>query len=630
MYNTKHISLINCLKDTSIMLGRVKANLQLFWPHFIYLMNGGSEACQCEHCGPVRKAAKPAKLSASMSQKRPGRPAGKPRNALDNQIGSTQPRASRPKRMRRKKFLVEDAEGNQDVFKELVYYLHVEGTQDTPILENSNMEWKAERELLHNHLTRVRMQHSFFPRIGELVLWCVEVNGEIKFEWETETFQIYSHKRKKFLGIPKWYAGVVTQVPEEPLTLHDAIIETNNGYALNMSGYRIELFPDPNSSDKSMSNQYKYVPLSRIRPFSFWAVYLQGVRSEDFHPSIPHALTIMSSFSMVDKYHFKGTWPDASVYCEGIYLGSELLIRGDGVRLMPHDQNGNYDPKGKATEILVIDKILFKLMGCDADLKSPLLCENTTARLSGKVYTLDPKLAYDPDKPMTDFEVTESFECTGMREYGSWYPLCEPNATVEVSLSQVIGRCLESEYMDIMFQDLSLGIDLDSVRGGRLYAQERDERIAPGKDWFCGDNRLEQLALESLNGIEHSRYDDSRDPKMCRAIMNIINGEAVDADHRDAKIVRQLGRAHEGLIGSRSGNTRFDSAGKHSSMVLTALGGGTISSYSNATPIETPAGDTVDESGEDEIEGSPRKIQLLSDSEEDPISQPLPKRQRQL
>lgn len=515
-----------------------------------------------------------------------------------------------------------DAEGNQDVFKELIYHLKTDGKLERPVLEDSNMDWRAERKLLKNHLTRVHMQHSFFPRLGELVLWYAEPsNGEIKFHWQTQTYQVYSAKEKKFAGIPTWYGGVVTQVPEEPLNLHDAIVETNKGYALNRSGFRIEIFPDPNSSNKNMSTHYKYVPLSQIRPLNFWSIYLQGVRSTDFHPSIPHALTIMSSFSMLDKYYFEGIWPNASVLCRGVYLGAELLIPGDGVRLMPLDRDGVIDLKRKVTDVLVIDSIEFRFMECDANLQSPLLSQTTTARLIGKVYTLDPKLAFDSSTPLTDSQITKSFECTGMREYGLWYLRHEPDKVTEVSLDHVIGRCLESEYMDIMFDNVALDLDLVGIRDARLFGREADERIAPGKQWFCGDNRLEQLGLESINGIEHSRCDDSRDPRMNRAIMNIINDEAVDADHRDSKIVRQLGRAHEGLIGSRTGYTTFDSAGKHSSMVATALGG-EATPYVNTEPVEN-------DEAEDGDVGSSREVAPSTDSGDELIVVPMHKRRRQ-
>ncbi|KAK2832024.1 hypothetical protein FQN49_006926 [Arthroderma sp. PD_2] len=116
---------------------------------------------------------------------------------------------------------------------------------------------------------------------------------------------------------------------------------------------------------------------------------------------------------------------------------------------------------------------------------------------------------------------------------------------------------------------------------------------------------------------------------MCRAILKIIDGEADAADFKDGKVVRSVGRPYEGLIGSRSGNTKFESAGKHSSMVSTALGGEAPYHNSNATPMETPALDTgADDSGEDE-EGS-GKNGMLSDSDDDLIIRPKPKRRRQL
>lgn len=472
--------------------------------------------------------------------------------------------------------LAQDEEGTQDVFKELVHELQKKSKLNKPVKEPMSMDWRAERDHLRDHFTTISMQHSFIPRLGELVLWCPNLEGEIRFNRNSEMFEKYSRKSQKFLGVPEWRAGTVSQVPEEDVVLQDVIGETRKKTAVNMSGFRVETFPDSNSFDKRLSSQYKYVPMSNIRPLNYWQVFLQGIPEKSYHDSIIYALTIMSSYSVLGRYYFKGVWPNASIYCRGIYLGAELLTQGDGVRLRPRISSSAGDPDD-VTDVLVIKNIRLELFSCDADLSSPLLCKTTTARLIGKVYTLSPKRAYRTSGtqepiPLTDEEVTDSFRCVGMRDYGTWYRLHSEDTDCWVSLDQVIGRCYESELMRVMFNDMSLGLDFEGVLSGRDYGQSTDQRIAPGKAWFCGDSRVETLALETLNGQEVGKYDDARDLKMWRANLCIIDGKATMSDIKNSKNPRAVGRPRAGLIGGRKDSSTFESVGKTSTMVSSALG----------------------------------------------------------
>ncbi|OJD17703.1 hypothetical protein AJ78_02228 [Emergomyces pasteurianus Ep9510] len=546
-----------------------------FWPHFYYLMTHGAAPCLCELCKAGKKALNYEDPAMAKQRRKPG---PKPKTMLGGVNTHTNGAVGRSGRPKTRKFLAEDEEGTLDVFKTLVFKLKERGSIDQSIKESHSMDWRAQRNALQDHLTRTFMQHSFIPRLGELVLWCYSFQGtELKFNWATDSFEMYCRKRRKFLGTPEWRAGTVAQTAEEPPTLEDVIMETEKKFAVNKSGFRIETFPDPNSPNKNLSRQYKYVPLSCIRPLNYWQIFLQGTHPDEYHPSIKNALTIMCSCSVVDKYHFKGVWPDATVYCKGIFIGSEFLIRGDGVRLMPRSKSISADPHHEVTDVLVIESIQVKLRNCDADLASPLLCKSTAIRLVGKAYTLSHKNAYrEPDsdlplRPLTDAEVIDSFECVGMRGYGKWYRMQPEKHRIQVSLDQVVGRCYESDLMSLMFGDISLGLDLGGVISGREYGRLTDQRLTPGKEWFCGDSRVETLALESLNLEEVGIYDDTRDPKMFRANLYIIDGMGTNADIRNAKIPRAMGRPRAGLIGGRTASSNFENVGKMSSLISSAL-----------------------------------------------------------
>ncbi|OAX82895.1 hypothetical protein ACJ72_02751 [Emergomyces africanus] len=551
-------------------------------------MTRGAAPCRCELCKAGKRAANYEDPTMARQRRKPG---PKPKIKLGGVNIPTNGVVGKPGRPKTRKFLAEDEEGTPDVFKSLMFKLKDRGSIEQPVKEQLSMDWRAQRNALQEHLTRMFMQHSFIPRLGELVLWCYSFQGtELKFNWATQSFEMYCRKRDKFLGTPQWRVGTVAQTAEEPPILEDIITETKKKFAVNKSGFRIETFPDPNSSNKDLSRQYKYVPLSCIRPLNYWQIFLQGIHPDQYHPSIKNALTIMCSCSVVDKYHFKGVWPDATVYCKGIFVGSELLIRGDGVRLMPRSQPISTDPHNQITDVLVIESIQVKLRNCDADLSSPLLCKSTAVRLVGKAYTLSQKNAYrEPGsnvapRPLTDTEVIDSFECVGMRGYGKWYRMQPTKHRIQISLDHVVGRCYESELMSLMFGDVSLGLDLEGVIAGREYGRLTDQRLAPGKEWFFGDSRIETLALESLNLEEVGIYDDTRDPKMFRANLHIIDGTATNTDIRNAKIPRAMGRPRAGLIGGRTASSTFENAGKLSSLVSSALG--PLETSANQSPMD--------------------------------------------
>ncbi|WEW58300.1 hypothetical protein PRK78_003768 [Emydomyces testavorans] len=570
-----------------------------FWTHFKHLMNGSVSPCDCDACTlqERRGTTLGADGMPQLIRRRRGkgkRPAGK-----GKVVGP-----GRPGRRREEHYLAEDEEGIQDVFKELVHKLKLRKVVDEPVVENDSMDWRAERQQLREHLTRMYMQHSFIPRVGELVLWCPELKGEVKFDFNTGTFQEVCLKTKKLLGVPKWRAGTVAQVPEELVVLGDIFFDTEKSMGINMSGFRIETFPDPNSPDKDFSSQYKYVPLSHTRPFNMWDIFLQNVPSDEFHPSIAYGLTIMSSFSMLDKYHFKGTWPDATIYCKGIYIGAELLVKGDSVRLMPENWVSG-TPFGSVTDVLVIDKIVVELFNCDSDLSSPMLCEQFSPRVIGRAFTISKDRAYrDPSSlneeptPLTHDDVINCFETVAMRQYGPWYRLHPDGSNMEISINKIAGRCFESDYMRLMFGTKDLDLDLEGVISGRQYGRNMDNRIPEDKEWFPGDYRLETLALETFNGIEVGKYDEARDLKMWRANLRIIDGTATAADLKDAKLPREQGRSRkEHIIGGKADASKFENIGRTSSMVSIALAPPAPST--NATPNDFMS---AHETGPDEDE----------------------------
>lgn len=523
-----------------------------FFPHFYWLMTGGADGCTCANCVKQPKQHKHNKKSKL------------------NATSKARPRQTGQRSIQR----IMDAEGNPDVFKSAIKKLRVRGSLDEPITERGSMDWRAERTLLQRLLAQMNLQASFIPRPGEIVLWVPSLDGELAWNTDVNRVQILSLDGS-WLGDPEWRAGVVGQIPEEDVVLKDISEATRKVWAVNYSGFRVETFPDPNSYDKSLSLHYKYVPLKCIKPFNAYELFCQGLRT--LHPSIQNALTVMSSFSLLDKYHFKGTWPNASIYSNAIFLGAELLVVGDAVKLKPRGYRADRSTIPTPIDVMVIDKIRLDLTECNDDIKSGQLAQNYAVRIEGKVYTNHRSRGYaadgmhDPHGPrsLAHEEVVNAFQYVGMEGYGPWYRTHAPDASVEVSQDVIIGRCYEPDSMHLLFGCLSLSLDLHGVLRAREYSRQNDERLPEGKHWFWGDYRTETLALHTLNGEDVSHYSEGRDLNMWRAALRIIDGSASLADMRAAKINIDRKRPRPGVSKDQSG---FAAVGKTSTLVRTGLG----------------------------------------------------------
>lgn len=166
---------------------------------------------------------------------------------------------------------------------------------------------------------------------------------------------------------------------------------------------------------------------------------------------------------------------------------------------------------------------------------------------------------------------------------------------MEISQDMVIGRCYEPDAMKLMFDDTSLGLDLNGVLSGREYSRQADERIPQGKHWFWGDYRTQALALDSLNGEEVGKYSEARDPKMWRANLKVIDGTATPADVRDARLPRDIGRP----LAEKKATSSLAEVGKTSKLVSSALGAADISTNVSSAD-EGPAGNESSEEEEEE------------------------------
>jgi len=577
--------------------GRFYDSIVRFEIHFLWLMSGKDGDCECVLCSKEATRPlmpRPRAPRESVDRNSLGQPKRTREVAVDS--GSTTRSSSatglapgRPQRQIKAAGApyAHDEEGTEDIYKYYVKRLEAakastKGIEDD-IREVNSLDWRAEHEWdgyggdhLPIYITQIEQQHSFVPRIGELVLWCPHFLDDhyLTLDAKTEEYKFYSFKQKCFRGFPDWRAGVIAAVPSSTtengrVDFPDILDMPKKVTSLNTAGFRVETFPDPNNDlDKSASKQYRYVPLRNIRPLSHWQVLLRGVPEEKLHPSIQNALTCMTNISLLEKWWFSGEWPTATIRCKGIYLGSELITVGDTVRLV--SPSGPRGQPTTCTDVLVVDSIRLNLLDIKSEHilpSSPLLSSASSITLVGRAYTLEVCRHYKvrsaeklddareqkdvPFSPVPHEVVKRLFRPVGADDYGPWYDMHDPAKRYEVSYDQVLGRMYEADAVRLWTGQLqhkfrsgeraqlkpSLDFDVPGITSGRKYATQTDERLPESQGdellWYWADTRAEALAIETMNGLEVGRYHDIRDTttlKAWSAQLRIINGQPVTSD----------------------------------------------------------------------------------------------------
>lgn len=567
-----------------------------FLPHFIYLMdNGDARGCHCKLCvdgsrskapgGTGAKAASPAISSQYFA--RPQTPASRtqsyvpqPRLAGRPQYGMQQvsPDSDAPPPPRRKQV---DEEGTHDTLRSLLDELKEagpEGKIDEPFIESMSPDWRTGHAQQMQELKEMSRLPGHVPRKGELVMFVrnLELKEALGWDKAAQTWRVIDLDKRIWADRKGWSAGVVTQVPnanEEATKITDADLKgipRNKQHNVVWAGFRIEPLPQPNSVDKSYTKQQKYVPLHAIRPLAMWKECMHGIDEKNWPPVVRHALTVASGFCMLGKYHFKGTWPEATVFIQGMFIGPELITIGDTVRLQ---NRGGGNAADTVTDIMVVTAIKVRLVNLDEasdddyDSGHPY---NTCTHISGHCYTQDPMRSYDgvgklpipPDSPLLP---------KGLSELGTWYHVTDPEkprTRIEVPFQRVIGRSYESVALKAWFTpptnistpstfqavnaaaakpiitlndrpalsaDLSRG--LQGILEARAYSQQHDIRIPrdEGKTWFWADTRVEQLDVHEVNerfvgaaAMEKGHKDPVRSQKKLgewRSALKVLDGK---------------------------------------------------------------------------------------------------------
>lgn len=533
-----------------------------FYPHFKHLMeNGGSNiGCPCTVCDP-RGGVLPGKSatsghfnSSSASSRKGSSSSGRPSISLVkpnlSSVNKPAPEVlyksvGRPKLKGVGMDSAHvDEEGTPDVYRNLIDKLKRHGTLDEMIREPLSLDWRAEQKVIPALLEKLKRDPQWIPRVGDFVLYVRDVPEDacIHYDEEVCEYQIrVAHEVRS--KTPIWEVGLVGQGPADA---PDGSAGTQ--WYVSQSGVRVEPLPSPNDTVKSLSKQYTYVPVEHTRPFFLWEEYVGQLRKEERHPTIENAFTVAASMSLMGKYRFTGTWPEAQILCHAIYIGSELIAVGDTVRLTPKAS----DHSVAITDILVVKSIRLKL----SDLDKASANDNDGGRpyglavwVYGSAFTT---VASRSNKEWFDTNVP-----TLAAGYGKFWPLHPSDKELAVPFSRILGRLYEHDMMQAWLPDSDLDSGHDGVLDARKFSSKHDKRIVsrPGTSWYWADSRADALDLHTINGVDVSKHDEGRNPKEWRKKIKgaeaAADAERGTADNKPATVFRNLrGFMPPGSIGS--------------------------------------------------------------------------------
>lgn len=522
-----------------------------FYPHFQYLMDnkGRSIGCLCTVCagsagvlpgsssssvrsGSSNPASRPRtpKVSKPASSNMPVR--ALPTFGSSALAASQLPTALAAHAKRRPKLISAgmdgshvDDEGTPDIYRNLIDKLRRHNDIDEIIEQPLSPDWLAEKEVLPGILQTLKKQGQWLPRIGEIVLYLRDLPAgvEVMQYEQTGEYQLYDEEAEVFLGPPRWQAGLVGEVPTDLESLSVAsLYRSDTGTSVIYSGVRVEPLPSLNAPDKSLSKRHKYVSLRQVRPFALWKDLLKQVPQDDWNATIINALTVSSTMNLFGQYRFRGTWPEAFIYCYGIHLGSEVFTIGDTMRLLPNASKS----QARCTEVMVIKTIRLRLSGLnlassnDYDGGRPY---NSEVLVYGSAYSSDASAINKEHLSEDNAEPPRAGAA-----YGDWYPLHPASKELVLPLWRVAGRLYEQDAVSFWLNSdpenrPTIDVGREGILEARAFARQHDYRIEPGSSQYWGDNRADALGLQTINGLEVTRHDQKRDIRALRKNINIIS-----------------------------------------------------------------------------------------------------------
>ncbi|MCJ1467372.1 hypothetical protein MMC07_005996 [Pseudocyphellaria aurata] len=475
---------------------RIFRSADQFFPHFCFLaLHEDGKTCQCDSCDMGRKGVRKAPRAKTGDVRR---------KAL-----------SKARKVR---------EMSPTLGPSISCYLRESVNIDWKIEERHNVDWRGENEMVEEALLLLSKQPSFVPRVGELVLWYDEIDGEIRQDPSSGHFCVFHPATRAFTSHPQWMGGIVTQtpIPEQPVSFEDIERETDKEHAVTSSGFRIEWYAGPDARGGHVSNRYTHRPMHHIRPLAFWKEYMAGIPYEDWHPTVENTLAAMATLSTISRYRLKIERPTTRIYSRGCFLGAESLYADDVVRV-------SLNPACGVNDVFRIRAVVMRFENIESS-EGDSSQENNQSiyiELHGSAFSLDHRRS-DTHQPVKSVDLPPV-----MRGYGPWFHVGHSSDIVTLDHSQILGRLYEKQAMELWSprcRSTLLDMGCAGVLEAREDAKKRDCRTKPPEGFYVADSRAEALNLTTFNGINVGAPDAGPDPKLWRDFLAAMDDIAEEGE----------------------------------------------------------------------------------------------------
>ncbi|KAI5202651.1 hypothetical protein E4T39_04635 [Aureobasidium subglaciale] len=399
-----------------------------------------------------------------------------------------------------------DDDGTPNIFEELLFKAKQGERISQAITEPKSLDWLLERESagLPAYLESLKTSGRFVPRLGEIVLIARNLEGDQRIVPDGDVFKILEPE-VGYVGFPVWEAAVVTQVDKRIVTV--GLLE-----GVKAPRFRVEPMSEIGNPSKAWSTRYEQISVVNVRPFRFWQQILGEADTNnpnELHPTVRHALTAMSSLSVVDRFYFESHGQEVRIYCKGLYVGAEFIVPGDIVQfsLPGHDDSAGLD-------VVHIEQIYISVR-LDREPHPESL------HVMGRTYTTDANHSfgqYDRPIPM------EELPFPPMAGFGLWYMMQAKDDMTYIPATLLLARLFEDGWFKAIVGTASyskvaknggahhLGLPNDiinmlyGIKGvlpAREFSSKYDARMKAedeGKGWYIAEDRVEQLDLSLVNG----------------------------------------------------------------------------------------------------------------------------------
>ncbi len=415
-------------------------------------------------------------------------------------------------------------------------------------MTEASLLWALVRPILPQRLAELPSGPSFEARAGELVLYLAggggdddddDHNGQQQWWWEAgvvATRPVHGMRPTADDLLPLPLPAPGSPGSTKMMTTTTMMMTSSD------ASFTVEMAVDPAAgADKTPSFRSAYRHVRHLRPLAYYGEVLAGVPREHWHASVHNALKAMASQAPSCKRRYRGKYPFASVLCQGMWVGSELIVVGDAIRVRlggggsgsnNHTNNNNENGDGEEHDdndddddvgVMVVDRISVDVVFKDHDgrfreagtqFSGPIFCARPNAYSAEAVDVGGPEWAQLPVSMRATSAATASATATeasvattAATATTTWYRTHARDATGIVPIDSVVGRYYEPFAVEAWLGRPPRPTDgLAAIMAARDWASAQETRAPKiGGRWYRAEHRQQQLGLERFHRLPVKR-----------------------------------------------------------------------------------------------------------------------------